>query len=230
MPLRAWTTLWSLSVILTGTAAPMAWAQNPPKPLGPDSFLVVVPIRDTTAIQRDIAAAAQVRAQSGKDRLGAESLKQSAQARIQRKKTEIDGIERQKKVFKDQKRPAADIAALEADKKAAEQEKDLIERRESLRDAEIELEKKRSEMLDFRRQALELELQLANRRLDQQRAGNPGGPAGARMQQVMNDIEKRMLEAQQKEMDKAKDAADRQKKILQKRQQILDAQIKFAGS
>jgi hypothetical protein len=230
MPTRFWTAVWGAAVILTVTTAQPAGAQKPPAPLGPDSFLVVVPIRDTSAIHRDIAAAARARAQAGKDQLRAEGLKQSSHARIERKKVEIEGIERQQKVFKDQKRSAADIAALEADKKAAKQEKDLIERRESLRDAEIELEKKRAEMLDTRRQALELELQLANRRLDQQRAGNPGGPTGARMQQVLNDIEKRTLEAQQKEVDKSKEVADRQKEILQKRLQILEAQTKFAGS
>jgi hypothetical protein len=226
MPLRSWTML--CAVILTGTAGQPARAQNPsPPPLGPDSFLVVVPLRDTSAIQRDIAAAAQAQSQAGQDRVRAEGLKQSARARMERKKVEIEGIERQKKVFKEQKRSAADIAALEADKKAAEQEKDLIERRESLRDAEIELEQKRSEMLVLRRQALDLELQLANRRLDRQRAGNPGGPAGARIQQVLNDIEKRTLEAQQKEVEKSKEVADRQNKIIQRRQQILEAQTKF---
>jgi hypothetical protein len=226
MPTPAWTTLWILAVLLTASAS-TAQAQKPVAPLGPDSFLVVVPMRDTSAIQRDIAAAAQARSQAGKDRVRAEGLKQSARVRVDRKKVEVEGIERQQKVFKDQKRSAADIAALEADKKAAEQEKDLIERRESLRDAEIELEKKRGEMLDIRRQALELELQLAHRRLDQQRAGNPGGPAGARMQQVLNDIEKRTLEAQQKEVEKSKELADRQKDIIQKRLQILEAQTKF---
>lgn len=226
MPTPAWTTRWTMAALLTA-AASTAQAQKPVAPLGPDSFLVVVPLRDTSGIQRDIAAAAQARSQAGKDRVRAEGLKQSARARMDRKKVEVEGIERQQKVFKDQKRSAADIAALEADKKAAEQEKDLIGRRESLRDAEIELEKKRSEMLDMRRQALELELQLAHRRLDQQRAGNPGGPAGARMQQVLNDIEKRTLEAQQKEVDKSKELADRQKDIIQKRLQILEAQTKF---
>lgn len=227
MQTRAGTTICGLAILLTAAAAPAVQAQNPAPALGPDSFLVVVPVRDTSAIQRDIAEAARARSQAGKDRVRAEGLKQSARARMERKKVEIEGIERQQKVFKDQKRSAADIAALEADKKAAKQEKDLIERRESLRDAEIELEKKRAELLDTRRQALELELQLANRRLDQQRAGNPRGPAGARIQQVLNDIEKRTLEAQQKEMERSKEVADRQKEIIQKRLQILEAQTKF---
>ena len=226
MPTRWWKVIWGLAVFLAGTQSQTIRAQNQTAPLGPDSFLVVVPFRDTSDIQRDIAAAAQARAQAITDRARAASLKQSARARMARKEVEIDGIERQQKVFKDKKR-SADAAALEADKKAAEQEKDLIERRESLRDAEIELEKKRAEMLDARRQALELELQLANRRVDLQRAGNPSGPSGARMKQVLYDLEKRTLEVYQKEVEKSKEVADRQKEIIQRRLQILDAQRKF---
>lgn len=246
MPTRFSKVLRGFTLLLAGTASHMVYAQNPPvanapnppratapnpaAALGPDSFLVVVPVRDTMTIKRDISAVIQERRQADRDRAQAEGLKQSARARIARKQTEIGGIERQQKLFKSQKREA-DAIALEADKKAAEQEKDLIERRASLRDAEIELEKKRTEMLDTRRQALELELQLANRRLDQARAGNPGGPAGARIKQVLNDLEKRTLETQQKEVDKSKELADRQKDIIQKRLQILDAQRKFtAGS
>ena len=42
-------------------------------------------------------------------------------------------------------------------------------RRESLREAEIELEKNRAELAEVRRQGLELELQLAVRRIEEGR-------------------------------------------------------------
>jgi hypothetical protein len=60
------------------------------------------------------------------------------------------------KIAKDEKR-SADVVALQAEKKAAEREKDLIQRRGSLREGEIELEKKRAELAEVRRQALESE-------------------------------------------------------------------------
>jgi hypothetical protein len=241
MPRCCCKVLFGLTVLLAGATGRVLQAQNPPPQnppapklparnaaatLGPDSFLVVVPIRDTMDIKRDLIVASRARTQADHDRAQAERLKQSARARLARKDEEIDGIKRQQKVFKSQKR-SVDAVALEADQKAAEQEKDLIERRASLRDAEIELERKRAEMLDARRQALELELQLTYRRLDQARAGNPGGPTGARIKQVLNDLEQRTLQMQQKDVEKSKEVADRQKEIIQKRLQILEAQRKF---
>lgn len=221
-----WAVFGSLTILLAGSGSSDARAQNSPAALGPDSFLVAVPIRDTSDIQREIGAAAQAKAQAGNDRGRAESLKQSARARIARKDAEIKAIETREKTARNEKR-SADLMAIQADKKAAQREKDLIQRRQSLREADIELAKKRSELADVRRQALELELQLALRRIDHKRAGTPGGPAGARAEQVLADIEKRTLEAQQKEAEKLKEVADRQKQIIQRRLQILEAQRKL---
>jgi hypothetical protein len=44
---------------------------------------------------------------------------------------------------------------------------------------------------------------------------------------VLSDIEKQTLEAQQKEAEKSKDVADRQKQIIQRRLGILEAQRKL---
>ena len=209
---------------LTGSAP--AQARGGAVALGPDSFLVVVPIRDTADLQRELGAALQSKIQADSDRARAERLRTSAKARIDRKNSEINAIKNREKVAKDQKR-RADVIALEADRKAAEREKDLLQRRESLRESDIELGKKRGELADARRQALELELQLAIRRLEQQRSGNTGGPAAAGAEQVLSDLEKRTLEAQQKEVDKTREVADRQKQIIQRRLQIWAAQRKL---
>jgi len=175
-----WARLAGLVIMLSGMGRTGATAQV--HALGPDSFLVAVPIRDTLEIQHDLAEAAQARTEAEQGRADAERLRSSAQARLARKDGEIDGIKAREKTAKDQKR-AGEIAALEADRKAAEREKDLIKRRQSLREAEIELEKKRADLADIGRQALELELQLAIRRLDQERRATLGGrpePAIAR--------------------------------------------------
>jgi hypothetical protein len=226
MRTRGWAGLGGLTLLMAGAGIGEARAQNTSLVLGADSFLVAVPIRDTTDIQREIGAAAQEKAQAATDRARAESLKQSAIARIARKNAEIKAIGDQEKTAKNEKR-SADLVAIRVDKKAAEREKNLIERRQSLREADIELAKKQSELADARRQALELELQLAVRRIDYERAGTPRGPAGARAEQVLSDIEKRTLEAQQKEVEKSKEVADRQKTIIQRRLQILEAQRKL---
>jgi hypothetical protein len=225
MRTRSWAILSGFTILL-GTGTSEARAQAAPTALGPDSFLVVVPIRDTIAIRRDLAATAQAKDLANTDRAWGESLRQSAKARILRKKSEIDALQARENTAKKQK-ASADLIAIQADKKAAEREKDLIERRESLREAEVELAKKRIELSDARRAALELELQLALRRLDRERAGRPSGPAGARAEQVLSDIERRTLEAEQKEADRNKDVADRQKQIVQRRIDIFDSQRKL---
>jgi hypothetical protein len=226
MHTRGWAVVSGLSVLLAGAGSSPVHPQNPPAALGPDSFLVAVPIRGTSDIQREIGAAAQAKTRADNDRVRAEGLKQSAKARIARKNAEIETIKTREKAAKNERR-SADLMAIQADKKAAEREKDLIERRESLREADIELAKKRGELADARRQALELELQLSLRRLEYEHAGSPGGPAGARAEQVLSDIEKRTLEAQQREVEKSKEVADRQKDIIQRRLQILEAQRKL---
>jgi hypothetical protein len=210
---------------LTAVGAPEARAQEV-QALGPDSFLVAVPIRDTLEIQRELGSSIQAKTQATNDRARAESLRNSARARITRKEGEIDAIRNRTKTAKSEKRSAA-VVALEAERKAAERLKDLIARRESLREAEIELEKKNAELADVRRQALELELQLAVRRLDQERAGNPAVPGDARTRQVLGDLEKRTLELQQQEVEKSKEVADRRKEIIKRRLEILEAQRKF---
>ena len=220
-----WTVAGALTIHLAATAT-MVNAQGTPAALGPDSFLVVVPIRDTADLQRELGAALQARMQADTDRIRAERLRLSAKARIDRKNAEIQTIKNREKAAKNEKR-GADVVGLEADRKAAEREKDLLARRESLREADVELGKKRAELADARRQALELELQLAVRRLEQVRAGHPGGPAGASAEQVLSDLEKRTLEAQQREVEKSREVADRQKQIIQRRLQILQAQRKL---
>ena len=221
-----WVVLAGPILLLAGSGRPASALQTPV--LGPDSFLVAVPIRDTSEIQRELGSAIQAKSQAEHDRARAEELRASARARTTRKEREIDAIKAREKVAKDEKR-SADVVALQAERKAAEREKDLIKRRESLRESEIELEKKQGELADLRRRALELELQLAIRRLDQGAAAGRGGPEDARTRQVLGDLEQRTLEVQREEADKSKEVADRRKDIIKKRLEILDAQRKFVG-
>lgn len=221
-----WMVLAGPIMLLAGSARHANALQTPV--LGPDSFLVAVPIRDTSEIQRELGSAIQAKSQAEHDRARAEELRASARARMTRKEGDIDAIKAREKIAKDEKR-SADVVALQAEKKAAEREKDLIERRESLREAEIELEKKRAELAEVRRQALELELQLAVRRLQREPPAGGAGPDDARTRQVLGDLEKRTLEMQREEADKSKEVADRRKDIIKKRLEILEAQRKFVG-
>jgi hypothetical protein len=67
---------------------------------------VAVPIRDTSDIQREIAAAVQAKTHAANDRASAESLRQSAKARIARKDGEIKEIGAREEAAKKQKQSA----------------------------------------------------------------------------------------------------------------------------
>ena len=222
MPYKCSLLLGALTVLLAATAR----AQVAPA-IGPDSFLVVVPVRDTLEIQRDLGSALQAKTQAQLDKSRAESLRGSARVRITRKEGEINTIKQRIKAANNEKR-TTDAAALEADRKAAEQDRDLLERREALRDAEIELQEKMEELADARRKALELELQLTVRRLAQERAG-PEAAQDALAKKLVDDLEKQTLEAQQDEVSKSREVADRRGLIIRRRMEILEAQRSIAA-
>ena len=222
MQVRRSVVLGTLSVVLAATAR----AQVAPT-LGPDSFMVVVPVRDTLEIQRDLGSALQAKTQAELDKLRAESLRSSARVRITRKEGDINTIKQRIKAANNEKR-TTDAAALEADRKAAEQDRDLLERREALRDAEIELQEKMGKLADARRQALELELQLTLRRLAQERAG-PEAAQDVLAKKLLDDLEKQTLEAQQDEVSSSKEVADRRGLIIKRRLEILQAQRSIAA-
>jgi hypothetical protein len=228
MRTHRWALVGGLTFLLAGTGSGEARAQAAPAALGPDNFLVVVPLRETAYIENELAAARKARTQADHDRANAEVLRNTAQVRIDRKESEIDAIENRQKIARNEKR-GADADALEAEKQAAEREKAVLEQRESLRGAEVELEKKRAEQADARRMALELERELASRRAGQARAGRAGGPSGASTEQVLADLEKRTLEAQRKEAEKSAEVADSQKQIIERLLGVLEAQQKLIG-
>jgi len=222
MPYKGSVVLGALTVLLAATVR----AQAAPA-LGPDSFLVVVPVRDTLEIQRDLGSALQAKTQAQLDKSRAENLRGSARVRITRKQGEINTIKQRIKAANNEKR-TTDAAALEADRKAAEQDRDLLERREALRDAEIELQEKMEELADARRKALELELQLTVRRLAQDRAG-PEAAQDALTKKLVDDLEKQTLDAQQDEVSKSREVADRRGLIIKRRMEILEAQRSIAA-
>ena len=144
-------------------AAPRLLAAQAEATSGFDSFIMLVPPRDSMSIKKNVKAAADATALAETRRQQAETMRLGARARIEAKKVEIvrikDRINGAKKENRD-----ADRVGLEAERKAAEREIDLLERREDLRLAETELESKRGEYSALTKKALELELQLAIRR------------------------------------------------------------------
>jgi hypothetical protein len=194
---------------------------------GFDSFIMLVPPRDSISIKKNVKVAADAAALAETRRQQAETMRLGARARIEAKKVEIVRIKDRINVAKKENRDA-DRAGLEAERKAAEREIDLLERREDLREAETELESKRAEFLALNKKALELELQLAIRRAGRQRK-SIGGAGGASLDRVIGELEKQTLEAQRAEAAASIEVSDQEIKTIDRRLELLDAQQKILG-
>jgi hypothetical protein len=187
-----------------------------------DSFLLLVPPRDSITIKRSLKAAVEAGTLAESRRQQAETMRLGARARIEAKKVEIVRIKEKVGVAKKENREA-DRVGLEAERKAAEREIDLLKVREELRQVETDLETKRAELAGITQKALQLELQLAIRRAGRSRA--PAGGAGDTSQdRVIGELEKQTLEAQREQAAATVDVADREIRVLDRRLDLLDAQ------
>ena len=192
------------------------------KQSGFDSFIMLVPPRDSTTLKKQIRAATEAGSAAEKGRQVAETMRLGASSRIEFKKVEISRIKERISLAKKENREA-DRVGLEAERKAAEREIELLKRREELREAEIVLETKRADMAGLTKQALELELQLAVRRAGRRRAP-VGGAGGASLDRVIGELEKQTLEAQRAQAAAAIDLSDQEIRVLDRRLEMLDAQ------
>jgi hypothetical protein len=187
-----------------------------------DSFIMLIPARDSNTIKKEIRAAAAAEKAAEKARLQAETMRLGASSRIEFKKVEINRIKERISQAKKENREA-DRVGLEAERKAAEREIELLKRREELRDAETILETKRAELAGLTKQALELELQLAVRRAGRRRAP-VGGAGGASLDRVIGELEKQTLEAQRVQSAATIEVSDQEIRVLDRRLEMLDAQ------
>jgi hypothetical protein len=202
-------------------------AAQAPAPSGFDSFIMLVPPRDSNLIKKEIRAAADAAKAAEKARQQAETMRLGATSRIEFKKVEIVRIKERINLAKKEGREA-DRLGLEAERKAAEGEIDLLRRREELRDAEAILETKRAELAGLTKQALELELQLAVRRTGRRRAPL-GGPGAASLQRVIGELEKQTLEAQRAQAASGIEVSDQEIRVIDRQLDLLDAQQKILG-
>jgi hypothetical protein len=204
------------------TWSPAAVAQTAATPIASDSFLALVPPRAPAEISQEIEAAQQAYGSADQAEKSALALRSGADARIQAKKQMISTTDARKKLAQREKREA-EVTALEAEKQALELEKNLLERRKSLREAEIDVARQTRELAALRRKALELEQQLMLKRAEHSGAQG-AGPAAARANQILLDLERATLEAQKKRVEKEKDVVEREKRVIERRIAILGAQ------
>jgi hypothetical protein len=221
---------WMLLVIALLAGSQTLAAQSKRRRAEPsrfDSFLMLVPPRDSMLIKKQIRTASDSGAAAEKARQYAETMRLGATSGIEFKKVEITRIKERINLARKENREA-DRVGLEAERKAAEREIELLKRREELRDAETVLETKRAELAGLARQALELELQLARRRAERRKTPI-GGAGGASMDRVIGELEKQTLDAQRAQAAARIDVSDQEIRVIDRRLDLLDAQQKVLG-
>jgi len=128
----------------------------------------------------------------------------------------------------DKQKNEADKTSSEVEKKLAERQKEFLERREALHGAELDQAKAAKRLAQAEQRALELELQLANRR--NSRAQSAGDPtAMLQHDEVIRELERKTLEAQRQRADAAKDVASRDQDIAKRRLDLYQAQMVAGG-
>lgn len=208
---------------------PAQRAASTPKALsrGFDSFILLVPIRDTISIKRALKSAQDSETQAEIRRDQAETMRLGALSKIEAKKVEIGRLRERINVAKKEDREA-DRLGMEAERKAAEREIDLLKRREELRQSEIVWEAARADLADLTVKALQLELQLGVRRAG--RLKTPvGGAGGASLDRVIAELEKQTLEAQRVQAAASIDVARSEISVIDRRLELLDAQERVLG-
>jgi chromosome segregation ATPase len=199
-----------------------------------DSMLVLVEMRESPGIQRDLEEAAAHRSAAELRMERAKMMQARAATQIKIKESEIKALQAQVDLAKSEKNDLRK-QDLEAQKKVLELEKKLLERREHLRQREIDLAKAEAEFLSSEGRAYERELDLAG--LRGRRAALSGQTASAsligeaqKLEQQIREMEGKTLEAKVQAAERRKKVAEQEISLNKARQKVFEAQLKLLQS
>jgi hypothetical protein len=191
-------------------------------------FVEILTPRSADRLQREIEEARLDQREAEAEIRDRQGLEAQVKAMVEVKKQEISTLDAQRKLAEKSKQEA-EVASFEAEKKDAERHKQFLERRVSLHQAEKEAAKARKSLAQATLKALELELQLTNRRGQRDRLAATD-PAGAlRQEGVIRELERKVLEAQRSQADREKQVADKHQDIAKRRLELYQAQTAAVG-
>jgi hypothetical protein len=192
-------------------------------------FSDVIPVRSADRIQNELASAraAEHEADARIAESGSQRTQTKAMAEV--KKQEISTLNARLKLA-DKQKNEADKTTLTAEKKVAERQKQFLDRREALHAAEQDQAKAAKRLAQSEQKALDLEMQLASRRLDRSRVAGNDPTAALRQDEVIRELERKTLEAQRDRADAAKDVASRDQDIAKRRLDLYQAQMAAGGT
>ncbi len=220
----------------TAPDAPAAAVSAPVPNLRPamsmtDSLLVLVPMRPSDDIRRDLETQKTRQIMAVADITNAKMMQVRAETEIKLKESQLQTIDASLDLAKKEK-DEVQKREWESRKRLAQLEKDLLQRREALRSKEIELAEASRAFADASSKVYDLELALAGKR-DQRRDFMTRSltaeviAAMARADREAADMERRTLDAEIDAANRKKDLAAKEVDFAKRRKQVLEAQIKL---
>jgi hypothetical protein len=208
--------------------APSAAATSRAAALSSLGFVEILTPRPTDRIQRAIEQARTDQREAEAEYSEQQGLEGQVKAMVDVKKQEISTLDAQRKLAEKSKQEA-EVATFEAEKKDAERHKQFLEKRVSLHQAEKNAARARKSLAESSQLALELELQLAGRRAERDRTTASDAAGLMRHQNVIRELERKVLEAQRTEAEREKQVADKHQDIAKRRLELYQAQVAAGG-
>ncbi|HEY8258928.1 MAG TPA: hypothetical protein VIG08_14815 [Gemmatimonadales bacterium] len=186
-------------------------------------FIDVIPAREPSRIQRQIDIAKNTSVEADAKLAAATDARSTTKAAIEVKKQEISTAESRIKLA-DKSKNETEKVTYTAEKRVLERQKAFLERREALHSAEIDEAKATKKLASASTRALDLELQLAQKRQTRPTdpAANPARTLAS--DEVIRELERKTLEAQRLQAQAQKDLADKDEDIAKRRLDLYQAQ------
>jgi hypothetical protein len=192
-------------------------------------FLEILTPRPAERIKQEIEQTKLDASEADAEIKRLQGVEDQVKAMVQVKKQEASTLDAQKKMAEKAKNEA-EVASFEAEKKDAERHKQFLEKRVALHHAEKETAKARKDLAEATRKSLELELQLTNRRGERQLAGSSDAAVALRHDNVIRELERKVLDAQRVQADREKQVAERHQDIARRRLELYQAQAAAGGN
>ncbi|MBK7141827.1 MAG: hypothetical protein IPH75_07090 [bacterium] len=216
-----------LAGVVLSTAS-MTNAQEQRLSMLTDPRMVVIPTRTVDEINNDMENARAGKQLADYRRVQAETRLAQVDGTIEGRKVTLGDVDRRKNEAKKAKRET-EVMALEIEKKANEQAINLLNKLKDLRKTEVDEAKADAEWAEIDFTALQLETELVRKRteFDSLNAAGAGDLTLTTSQQVLRELEVRLLKLQQQRAESTQKLASKQKDIISRRMKLHEAQLKL---
>jgi len=213
------------ALLVAGTARAQGAQLNP---IPNDPRMDVIPVRTQAEITKDINNTNATKVLSEARRGRAEDRLQQLDRIINDRKRAVSDVDRQKKDAKQAKR-GTEAVGLELKQKADQQAVNLLDKLKDLRNSEVDAATAETELADAQIGALLLEAELARKRTenDSLAVAGLGNLSLSSNQQVLGELEARLLKLQKQQAEAAQNVASKWKDIVSRRTELHEAQLKM---